>query len=149
MALITRQVRAVGSFDGPSLSRFVDRLNAARNPALVLGPEVDACRANPLAVRLAEKLRTPVWVAPSAPRCPFPTTHPYFRGLLPASIKGISAAVSGHDTILVVGAPVFRAERSEAPSPISGHLLPRAIPVTDCTATAYPVAAEVPGQPSR
>jgi hypothetical protein len=33
--------------------------------------------------------------------------------------------------------------------PISGHLLPRAIPVTDCTATVYPVAAEVPEQPSR
>jgi benzoylformate decarboxylase len=107
-ALINRQVHAIGSFDGPSLSRVVDRLNAAKNPALVLGPEVDACRANPLAVRLGEKLRTPVWVAPSAPRCPFPTTHPSFRGLLPAAIKGISAALSGHDLILVIGAPVFR-----------------------------------------
>jgi benzoylformate decarboxylase len=107
-ALINRQVRAIGSFDAPSLSRVVDRVNAAKNPALVLGPEVDACRANPLAVHLSEKLRTPVWVAPSAPRCPFPTTHPYFRGLLPAAIKGISAALSGHDLILVIGAPVFR-----------------------------------------
>jgi benzoylformate decarboxylase len=106
--LINRHVYAVGSFDAQSLSCVVDRLNAAKNPALILGPEVDACRANPLAVRLAEKLRTPVWVAPSAPRCPFPTTHPYFRGLLPAAIKGISAALSGHDLILVIGAPVFR-----------------------------------------
>jgi benzoylformate decarboxylase len=112
-ALINRRVHAVGSFDGPSLSHVVDRLNAAKNPALVLGPEVDGCRANPLAVRLAEKLRTPVWAAPSAPRCPFPTTHPYFRGLLPASIKGISAALSGHDLILVVGAPVFRYHQYE------------------------------------
>jgi benzoylformate decarboxylase len=107
-ALLDRQVHAVGSFDGPSLSRVVDRLNAAKNPVLVLGPEVDACRANAHAVRLAEKLRAPVWVAPSAPRCPFPTTHPYFRGLLPAAIKGISTALAGHDLILVVGAPVFR-----------------------------------------
>jgi benzoylformate decarboxylase len=107
-ALLDRQVHALGSFDGPSLSHVVDRLNAAKNPALVLGPEVDACRANLFAVRLAEKLRTPVWAAPSAPRCPFSTTHPYFRGLLPASIKRISAALSGHDLILVVGAPVFR-----------------------------------------
>src|SRR5246127_5444564 len=73
-ALLDRQVDAVGSFDGPSLSRLVARLSAATNPGLVLGPEVDACRANPLAVHLSEKLRTPVWVAPSAPRCPFPTT---------------------------------------------------------------------------
>src|SRR5580704_3862232 len=88
-ALLDRHVHAVGSFDGPSLSRVVDRLNAAKSPVLVLGPEVDACRANAHAVRLAEKLRAPVWAAPSAPRCPFPTTHPYFRGLLPAAIKGI------------------------------------------------------------
>ena len=112
-ALLDRQVHAVGSFDSPSLSHVVDRLNAAKNPALVLGPEVDACRANAFAVCLAEKLRTPVWAAPSTPRCPFPTTHPYFRGLLPASIKGISAALSGHDLILVVGAPVFRYHQYE------------------------------------
>jgi benzoylformate decarboxylase len=112
-ALLDRQVHAVGSFDGPSLSRVIDRLNAAKNPALVLGPEVDACRANPFAVQLAERLRAPVWAAPSAPRCPFPTTHPYFRGLLSASIKRISAALSGHDLVLVVGAPVFRYHQYE------------------------------------
>jgi benzoylformate decarboxylase len=112
-ALLDRQVYAVGAFDGLSLSRLVERLNAAKNPALVLGPEVDACRANPLAVRMAEKLRAPVWAAPSAPRCPFSTAHPYFRGLLPASIKGISAALSGHDLILVFGAPVFRYHQYE------------------------------------
>jgi benzoylformate decarboxylase len=112
-ALLDRQVHAVGSFDGQSLSRVVERLNAAKNPVLVLGPEVDADRANAHAVRLAEKLHAPVWVAPSAPRCPFPTTHPYFRGLLPAAIKGISATLSGHDLILVVGAPVFRYHQYE------------------------------------
>src|SRR5260370_39258542 len=112
-ALLDRQVYAVGSLDRPSLSRVVDRLNAAKNLALVLGPEADACRANPHAVRLAEKLHAPVWLAPSAPRCPFPTTHPYFRGLLPAAIRGISAALRGHDLILVVGAPVFRYHQYE------------------------------------
>jgi benzoylformate decarboxylase len=113
VALLDRQVHAVGSFDAQSLSRVVDRLNAATNPALVLGPEVDAYRANAHAVRLAEKLHAPVWAAPSAARCPFPTTHPYFRGLLPAAIKGISTALAGHDLILVVGAPVFRYHQYE------------------------------------
>jgi benzoylformate decarboxylase len=107
-ALLDRQVHAVGSFDGLSLSHVVERLNAAKNPVLVLGPEVDACRANAHAVRLAEKLHAVVWAAPLASRCPFPTTHPYFRGLLLGAIKEISAALSGHDLILVVGAPVFR-----------------------------------------
>src|ERR1700738_4636477 len=77
----------------PQSSAPLDRLNAAKNPVLVLGREVDACRANAHAVRLAEKLRAPVWTAPSAPRCPFPTIHSSFRGLLPAAIKGISAAL--------------------------------------------------------
>jgi benzoylformate decarboxylase len=76
-ALRDRQVHAVGSFDGLSLSRLIERLNAAKIPVLVLGPEVDASRANAHAVRPAERLRAPVWTAPSAPRCPFPTTHPY------------------------------------------------------------------------
>src|SRR5260370_61300 len=39
-ALLDRQVHAVGSFDDRSLSPVVDRLNAARNPVLVLGPDV-------------------------------------------------------------------------------------------------------------
>jgi benzoylformate decarboxylase len=112
-ALLDRQVDAVGSFDEPSLSRVVDRLNTAKNPVLVLGPEVDTCRANAQAVRLAEKLPAPVWVAPSAPRCPFPTRHPAFQGLLPAAIKGISTALAGHDLILVIGAPVFRYHQYE------------------------------------
>jgi benzoylformate decarboxylase len=112
-ALLDRQVHAVGSFDGPSLSRLVERLSAAQNPVLVLGPEVDASRANAHAVRLAEKLHAPVWIAPSAPRCPFPTTHPCFRGLLPAAIKGLSTTLAGHDLILVIGAPVFRYHQYE------------------------------------
>ncbi len=107
-ALLGRQVQAVGAFDAASLSRVVERLNAARNPVLVLGAEVDARRANSHAVRLAEKLRAPVWAAPHASRCPFPTTHPCFRGLLPAAIKAISSVLAGHDLILVIGAPVFR-----------------------------------------
>jgi benzoylformate decarboxylase len=59
-------------------------------------------------VTLAEKLAAPVWIAPSAPRCPFPTTHPAFRGLLPAGIAAISRLLAGHDLIAVFGAPVFR-----------------------------------------
>lgn len=113
VGLLNRQVHAAGSLDGSSLSRLIERLNTAKNPVLVLGPEVDACRANPLAVRLAEKLRAPVWVAPSAPRCPFPTTHSCFRGLLPAAIKGLSTALAGHDLIVVFGAPVFRYHQYE------------------------------------
>ena len=49
-----------------------------------------------------------MWIAPAAPRCPFPTTHSSFRGLLPASMADISRLLEGHDLVLVAGAPVFR-----------------------------------------
>lgn len=139
-ALLDRRVHAVGSFDGPSLSHVVGRLNAAKNPVLVLGPEVDAHRANNHAVRLAEKLRAPVWAAPSAPRCPFPTTHASFRGLLPAAIRGISTALAGHDLILVVGAPVFRYHQYEP-----GAYLPECAQLIAVTSDAQEAARALVG----
>jgi len=106
--LADRQVAAAGCIDEPSLARLVERLDEAKCPALILGADVDAYRANLFAQRLAEKLRAPVWAAPSIGRCPFPTTHPCFRGLLAAGIKDISTALEGHDLVVVFGAPVFR-----------------------------------------
>jgi len=117
--LAGRTVQAAGTPSRRQLKPFVDALASARNPVLVLGPDVDAARANHLAVALADKLRMPVWVAPSAPRCPFPTNHPSFRGVLPASISAISAHFKEHDVVLVVGAPVFRYHQYEP-----GHFLP-------------------------
>ena len=107
-ALTNRVVKGAGLADEESLKTLTARLEAAQNPVLVFGPDVDAAGANAHAVTLAEKLKAPVWVGPSAPRCPFPTTHPNFRGLLPAATAGISRLLSGHDLIAVFGAPVFR-----------------------------------------
>jgi len=83
-------------------------LDGAARPALVLGPDVDAERANGFAVQLAEALGAAVWIAPSPSRCPFPNTHPLFRGVLPANVMSIHEALADHDVVLVAGAPVFR-----------------------------------------
>ena len=115
--LLQRAVLAAGALDADATARLAERLDRSVNPVLVLGPDVDAARANDHAVRLAERLKAPVWVAPSAPRCPFPTTHANFRGLLPASMAGISRLLAGHDLVLVVGAPVFRYHEYE-PGPL-------------------------------
>ena len=96
-----------------ALSEVVRRLDAANDPVIILGPDVDAVEGNKYAVELAERLRAPVWVAPSAPRCPFPTSHDCFQGLLPAGIASLSALLEGHDLILVVGAPVFRYHQND------------------------------------
>lgn len=85
----------------------------SKYPILVFGADVDADQANAEAILLAEKLKCPVWVAPSLPRCPFPNTHPQFKGILPAGMKSIASRLEGHDLIVVIGAPVFRYHQYE------------------------------------
>ncbi|WP_410610981.1 benzoylformate decarboxylase [Amycolatopsis sp. lyj-109] len=101
----------------------------AKNPALVLGGDIDAAGLFDRAVALAERLGLPTWVAPSPHRLPFPNRHPLFRGVLPAGIATVSAALTGHDLVLVLGAPVFRYHQH-----VPGAYLPegtRLIQVTD------------------
>jgi benzoylformate decarboxylase len=106
--LAQRRVRSAGAAAPELISELTDRLRRARNPVLVIGPEVDNEHAYPLTVALAERLRAPVWTAPVPPRCPFPTRHPLWQGVLPPSIAGVSENLAGHDLIVVLGAPVFR-----------------------------------------
>ncbi|WP_199432661.1 benzoylformate decarboxylase [Qaidamihabitans albus] len=106
--LATRRVRSAGALTPELLADLAGRLSAARSPALVLGPEVDDEPAFDLAVALAERLRAAVWTAPTPPRCPFPTRHPLWQGVLPPSVAGVSEHLAGHDLVLVAGAPVFR-----------------------------------------
>jgi benzoylformate decarboxylase len=89
------------------LGRLRERLTAARNPVMVTGPDIDSPAGWDGAVRLAEKLSLPVLVAPSPARCPFPTRHPSFRGVLPASIPAVASHLGGHDLIVAFGAPIF------------------------------------------
>jgi benzoylformate decarboxylase len=49
-----------------------------------------------------------VLVAPSPARCPFPTRHPSFAGILPADIPAVASHFDGHDLIVAFGAPIFR-----------------------------------------
>jgi benzoylformate decarboxylase len=90
-----------------TLSRLRERLAAAQNPVLVAGPGIDTAAGWDGAVRLAEKLSLPVLVAPSPARCPFPTRHPSFRGVLPANIPALASRLAGHDLIVAFGAPIF------------------------------------------
>jgi benzoylformate decarboxylase len=116
----------------PSQAQLDDlaaQVAAARNPALVLGGDIDATGLFGRAVALAEHLALPTWVAPSPHRLPFPNRHPLFRGVLPAGIAPVSAALTGHDLVLVLGAPVFRYHQH-----VPGEFLPegtRLVQVTD------------------
>ncbi|GAQ73364.1 benzoylformate decarboxylase [Streptomyces turgidiscabies] len=103
-----RRVRWAGAAGPELIAELTDRLRQAASPALVIGPEADDERVATLVVELAEQLRAPVWTAPTPPRCPFPTRHPLWQGVLPPGIAGVSEHLQGHDLVLVVGAPVFR-----------------------------------------
>lgn len=111
--LLSRRAVVGGCLGADELAGLVAALDQAENPVLVLGPEVDAEAANDDAVRLAEALECPVWLSPTPPRLSFPTRHRSFRGPLPASVRGVTKALEGHDVIVVVGAPVFRYHQFE------------------------------------
>ena len=106
--LMTRHVTSIGAVTATIVQSLAARLAAARNPVLVVGAEVDEPDAFQAAVQLAEASHMPVWIAPSPSRYPFPTIHPLFRGVLPFAIGRLTAKLTGHDLILVFGAPVFR-----------------------------------------
>jgi benzoylformate decarboxylase len=91
-----------------ALGRLRERLAAAASPVMVAGPGIDTPAGWDGAVRLAEKLSLPVLVAPSPSRCPFPTRHPSFRGILPAGIPTVASHFDGHDLIVAFGAAIFR-----------------------------------------
>ncbi|GHJ10004.1 benzoylformate decarboxylase [Micromonospora humidisoli] len=105
------QVRTVATRFAPDprrLREFAALLAASRNPVLVLGAAVDRATAWPVAAAVAERLAAPVWSAPAPERAAFPEHHPHYRGVLPYAIAPLAEKLTGHDVVLVVGAPVFR-----------------------------------------
>ncbi|PVX85918.1 benzoylformate decarboxylase [Paraburkholderia unamae] len=104
-------VRSIGRHLGADtkfLQPVAQALTSARSPVLVLGGAVDQSGGWDDAVRLAARLRCPVWAAPGEGRPGFPETHPQFMGSLPGAIGPLCERLEGHDVILVIGAPVFR-----------------------------------------
>lgn len=99
--------RALG--DPEAVTELARRLEAAANPVLVAGPEIDAAGAWEAAVALAERQRLAVFAtpAPGGGRIGFPEGHPNFRGVLPPAIGPLAETLAGRDLILVVGSSVF------------------------------------------
>jgi len=106
--LTARTVQGAPVVSGAALGALRDRLAAAASPALVVGPGIDDASGWDGAVRLAESLAAPVFVAPSPSRCPFPTRHPNYRGVLPSSVPDVASRFEGHDLVVAFGAAVFR-----------------------------------------
>ncbi|MBV8848940.1 MAG: benzoylformate decarboxylase, partial [Methylobacteriaceae bacterium] len=102
-----RQVSRALRADPAALNGLVEALDSAERPAFVAGAEVDRDQAWSEIVTLAERHEARVWTSPHAARASFPQNHRLFAGFLPPAREGIRKALSGHDFILVIGAPVF------------------------------------------
>ncbi len=108
-AAIDRKVTAAATADPEAVRALAAALDAATNPVLVAGPDIDASGAWDLGITLAERQRLPVWASPATGgnRLGFPENHPNFRGVLPPAIGPVGQTLEGHDLILVVGSSVF------------------------------------------
>jgi benzoylformate decarboxylase len=95
--------------DPAAVETLAQRLNAATNPVMVAGPDIDASGAWDDAVALAERQKLPVFAspAPGGGRLGFPEGHPLFQGVLPPAIGPVAETLKGRDLILVIGSSVF------------------------------------------
>jgi benzoylformate decarboxylase len=106
---LARTVTGRATPDPAALEELARRLQAATNPVLIAGPDIDASGGWDDAVALAERQHLPVWAtpAPGGGRIGFPEGHPHFIGVLPPAIGPAAETLTGHDLILVVGSSVF------------------------------------------
>ncbi len=108
-AAIARRTSGRAGAAPEAVAELARRLEAAGNPVLVAGPDVDASGAWEAAIALAERQRLPVFAIPATGggRIGFPEGHAQFRGVLPPAIGPVSETLAGYDLILVLGSSVF------------------------------------------
>jgi benzoylformate decarboxylase len=82
-------------------------LDGAKRPAFVVGGGVARDGAWDEVIRLAERHHALVYETPLGGRASFPQDHPLFAGFLVAARQSIVSALTGHDVIVALGAPLF------------------------------------------
>lgn len=102
-----RRVGTTVRGDAAVLGEIADALREARRPAIVVGATVARDDAWDEVIALAELHQASVWVSPMSARNSFPENHRLFAGFLAADRGKIVASLTGHDLILVLGAPAF------------------------------------------
>src|ERR1700739_2797137 len=144
---VIRTVSHRVSPDAERLREFAGRINGARRPLLVFGPEVVRSGAWDAGVAFAEKVGAPVYSGPLPDRASFPEDHRLFPGPLAMTIAGVTETVRGHDLVVVIGAQVFRYYPY-----VAGEYLPEGTDLLQITADpevsgAAPVGDSLLGDP--
>jgi benzoylformate decarboxylase len=93
--------------DPKGISAAADLLIKADQPAIICGDGVASSQAQKELVKMAELVGAQVWSTWVVGSLNFPTTHPQYRGDLPAEYRTIRAMLGKTDLILAVGANLF------------------------------------------
>jgi benzoylformate decarboxylase len=96
----------------------VDRLVAARSPAIVAGDGVGRVGALAELVAVAEALGATVYQQPMYDWIDFPTSHPLYAGAPLPTTESIRGQLTGHDVVFIVGAHAFMAHHYTPGGPI-------------------------------
>lgn len=107
-SLIGRHVAAQPIPQQDQLRALADRLNAAKNPLFVMGPDVDTEAGWKAGVKLAELCGARVFLVSEPARISFPTNHPNFLGTLSTTISKVCEQLTDYDLVVVFGGPAFR-----------------------------------------
>lgn len=110
-------------------AELIAEVDAAENPALVVGARADDPAVWAALRTLAPRVGAPVWQEPFGARAGFPQDAPEFAGHLPAGRAAVREALAGHDLVLIVGAPSLR-QFSYEPGPLFAEST-RVLVVTD------------------
>ncbi len=105
----TRTVSGTARPDAETIRGLARRLQEARNPAFVAGPDIDAAGGWDAAVRFAESTQVAVYATPATGggRLGFPENHPLFQAILPPAVQPLGEMLAAHDLVLAVGTSVF------------------------------------------
>ncbi len=106
---IAREVAGRARPGQSQIEALAQRLQSAKRPAFVAGPDIDACGGWDAAVELAEHQRLPVWASPATGgnRLGFPEDHALFQGVLPPAVGPLGEFLAGYDLVIVAGSSIF------------------------------------------
>jgi benzoylformate decarboxylase len=107
-----------GSVAPDQVAELAALIADAGRPALVVGAGSDSREGWDAVVKLAERLRCPVWQEPFVRRAGFPQDHPLFAGHLSWRRRSMRETLAGHDLVLAIGAGAFRLYLFDEPSPM-------------------------------
>ncbi|MBT3534177.1 MAG: thiamine pyrophosphate-binding protein [Rhodospirillaceae bacterium] len=117
----TRVDAATRPSDG-ALEQLAARLAAAERPVIVAGHEIVASDAFAEAAQLAEMLGAPVYQQTVNDGAHFPTEHPAFMGSLNRDQGYVRGVLSGHDTLICLGADLLRMSVYSEVDPLPGDM---------------------------